>query len=105
MTIADISSSADIFELDVLWISPDANLWVAQGSGEFIGMVEFTDGHFVSTDRAGSVIDSYSDLPAARSAVVNHATMLESFANSGRRMRNHSAIPSRAPAAFYRRGR
>ncbi|RFA15506.1 hypothetical protein B7R22_06665 [Subtercola boreus] len=61
-------------------------------------MVEFVDGHFISTDRAGGIIDPYSDLPAARQAVVNHATMLDSFANPGSRrasVRRGAAVSAR----------
>ncbi|RFA13729.1 hypothetical protein B7R21_07805 [Subtercola boreus] len=101
MTI-DILPAARSLDLHVLWIRPDTDLWVAQGSGEFIGMVEFVDGHFVSTDRGSRVIDSFSDLPAARQAVVNHATMLDSFANPGSR-RASARRGASVSARFLRR--
>ena len=51
------------------WSSPDENLWVASNLGEFAGMVEFRDGHFVAGDRTGRELGVFSSIPAARSAV------------------------------------
>lgn len=102
MTAVDSPATAVSFDCDVLWICPDTNLWVAQGSGEFLGMVEFAEGHFVSTHRAGGLIDTFSDLPAARRAVVDHASMLDSFADTGKR--RSSLRPGVVVAdRFYRR--
>jgi hypothetical protein len=51
------------------WSSPDENLWVASNLGEFAGMVEFRDGHFVAGDRTGNTLGNFSSIPAAREAV------------------------------------
>jgi hypothetical protein len=51
------------------WSSPDENLWVASNLGEFAGMVEFRDGHFVAGDRTGNELGNFSSIPAARDAV------------------------------------
>jgi len=51
------------------WSSPEENLWVASSLGEFAGMVEFRDGHFVAGDRTGNELGNFSSIPAARDAV------------------------------------
>jgi hypothetical protein len=67
------------------WTAPDENLWVASNLGEFAGMVEFRDGHFVAGDRTGNILGNFSSIPAAREAVDVSITM------------SHSRIAALAP--------
>lgn len=53
----------------ILWASPETDLWVASRSGEYAGMVEFRDGHFVARDSTGGSLGEFSSIPAARDAV------------------------------------
>ncbi|MFB2580784.1 hypothetical protein ACEXQD_06005 [Herbiconiux sp. P15] len=53
------------------WASPETRLWVATHDGEYAGMVEFTDGHFVTHDRAGRTVGTSSSLPAAQRAILH----------------------------------
>jgi hypothetical protein len=57
----------------ISWRSPELNLWVATSNGEYAGMVEFLDGHFVARGRTGDVIDHFSSIPAAQEAVTGRA--------------------------------
>lgn len=52
------------------WSRPAENLWIATLHGEYTGMVEFADGHFVATDSTGGPIDAFSAIPQAQAAVV-----------------------------------
>jgi hypothetical protein len=58
----------------ISWRSPELNLWVATSNGEYAGMVEFLDGHFVARGRTGDVIDHFSSIPAAQEAVAGRAS-------------------------------
>ena len=69
MTTVDIRINEATEPVDVVWATPDSNLWVATVAGEFAGMVEFADGHFVVTDHTGSVVTSESSIPAAQAAL------------------------------------
>jgi len=69
MTAVDIRINEAAQPVDVVWANPDNNLWVATVDGEFAGMVEFSDGHFVVTDHAGSTVATESSIPAAQAAL------------------------------------
>jgi hypothetical protein len=57
----------------ISWRSPELNLWVATSNGEYAGMVEFLDGHFVARGRTGDIIDHFSSIPAAQDAVTERS--------------------------------
>jgi hypothetical protein len=59
--------------ITMVWSSPEVGLWVAMGDGEYAGMIEFADGHFVARGRTGEIIDTFSSIPVAKSAVVARA--------------------------------
>jgi len=69
MTAVDIRINEATKPVDVVWSTPDINLWVATVEGEYAGMVEFADGHFVVTDHTGSIVTSESSIPAAQAAL------------------------------------
>ena len=52
-----------------LWAQPADQLWIASVDGEFAGMIEFADGHFITTDRRGGLLDNFSGIPHAMRAV------------------------------------
>jgi hypothetical protein len=56
----------------ILWTSPEENLWVANHNGEYAGMVEFVDGHFVSRDNTGHLLGTEVSVRAAKLLVQNH---------------------------------
>jgi len=58
---------------DPLWAQPADQLWIASVDGEFAGMIEFADGHFIATDRTGMLLDTFSGVPRAMHAVATQA--------------------------------
>ena len=60
----------------VTWASPDAVTWVATREDEFIGMVEFYDGHFVANDTANCTYRSFGSLNDAKRAIEDPARTL-----------------------------
>jgi len=60
---------AQVVDAPVSWTAPETDLWVASRSGEYAGMVEFHDGHFVARDSTGNEIGFFSSIPAAQAAV------------------------------------
>jgi hypothetical protein len=57
-------------DLVLSWVSPEDNLWVASVNGEYAGMVEFEDGHFIVRDPTGHDLGSHSSLPDAKALIV-----------------------------------
>lgn len=57
----------------MLWTSPVENLWIGNRGGEYAGMIEFSEGHFVARDRTNAVIDVFTDIPSAQLAVLSAA--------------------------------
>jgi hypothetical protein len=55
------------------WTSPEDSLWVANVSGEYAGMVEFADGHFLVRDSTGHELGSHSNLRDAKALVADRA--------------------------------
>jgi hypothetical protein len=72
MTVLDIRINEATKPVDVVWSSPDTDLWVATIDGDFGGMIEFVDGHFVVTDQTGSIVTSASSIPSAQAALEEH---------------------------------
>jgi len=77
MTAVDIRINEATQPVDVVWSTPDNNLWVATVDGEFAGMVEFADGHFVVTDHTGSTVTSESSIPAAQAALPTRVSLAQ----------------------------
>lgn len=78
--ITDISTAPNIdAPVEPLsWSAPEPKLWVANQQGEYAGMVEYLDGHFLATGARGEDFGEYSDRGQAQDAV-RHG-------GSGRRM-------------------
>ena len=57
----------------MLWTSPAQDLWIGNRGGEYAGMVEFADGHFIARDRTNTLIDTFTDIPSAKLAVLTTA--------------------------------
>ena len=66
MTLIDMTTDRP---LDVVWASPETGLWVASILGDYAGMIEFAEGHFVVSDAAGRVIASAPSIPEAKAAL------------------------------------
>lgn len=54
---------------EVEWLSPEPKLWVGSRQGEFAGMVEFSNGHFLATDRIGASLGAHPTLDLAKQRV------------------------------------
>ena len=74
MTIID-TRSHDTAVAGLSWSSPDKDLWVANLDGDYAGMVEFRDGHFIVQNHLGETVATCSSIPTAMEA-------LESAANA-----------------------
>jgi len=85
----------------MLWTSPESNLWVADSDGEYAGLVEFRDGHFVARNRTDTALGVFSDIPSAKSAVTAAAhekrTLLTLLASG-----THTDTPPVAPHRLTR---
>lgn len=57
----------------LLWTTPDADLWVANRDGEYAGLVEFTDGHFIARDSTGHILGTEVSVAAAKLLVRSQA--------------------------------
>jgi len=95
MTLFDTRSEPVEATAEVVWSAPDTNLWVATINGDYAGMIEFTDGHFVVRDHAASVIATCSSIPAAQNALASHAPSAQAKAHEAL---SH-AIAALAPSA------
>lgn len=76
MTILHNRPTGPVAPLNISWTSPDANLWVATIDGDYAGMIEFKDGHFVVQSHAGEQVATCTSIPAAQSALATHARSL-----------------------------
>jgi hypothetical protein len=55
----------------LLWSTPESKLWVAMRDGEYAGMIEYAEGHFVVAGPEGQRLGSHSDLARAMAALEN----------------------------------
>ena len=53
----------------IRWMSPESGLWVATRDGEFLGMIERTDGRYHASDAHGRPRGSFEGLGDAQFAV------------------------------------
>lgn len=51
------------------WSNPESQLWIANRDGEYAGMVEYADGHFLASGSRGEDLGSFSDRTQAMDAV------------------------------------
>ena len=51
------------------WATPESKLWIASRNGEYAGMIEYTEGHFLATGATGFDLGGFSDLGQAMAAV------------------------------------
>jgi hypothetical protein len=51
------------------WATPEAKLWIASRRGEYAGMIEYTEGHFMATGATGFDLGGYSSLAQAMASV------------------------------------
>jgi len=69
MTILDTRPHDTAVVAELSWSSPDTDLWVASRSGDYAGMVEFRDGHFVVQNHLGETVATCSSIPTAQAAL------------------------------------
>ena len=51
------------------WSTPESKLWIAARQGEYAGMIEYTEGHFMATGATGFDLGAFSDLAQAMESV------------------------------------
>ncbi|MCU1404533.1 MAG: hypothetical protein JWQ43_836 [Glaciihabitans sp.] len=66
MTLFDTRPVTNAAPVEIVWSTPDRNLWVAMVNGDYAGMIEFTDGHFVVRDMANHIVATAVSIPAAQ---------------------------------------
>ncbi|MFF2050576.1 hypothetical protein ACFVU2_03150 [Leifsonia sp. NPDC058194] len=54
---------------DVTWTTPESRLWVATRASSFVGLIEFTENHFLVTDSTRTVIGTFAGLAQAKAAL------------------------------------
>jgi hypothetical protein len=69
MTMFDTRRDAVSTTADLAWSNPDFDLWVATVGGDYAGMVEFTEGHFVVRDAMAAPIATCSSIPEAQATL------------------------------------
>lgn len=69
MSITLTHPEMDATRFELSWTSPADDLWVAKLNGEYAGMVEFADGHFIARGHTAELIDNFSSIPDAKAAV------------------------------------
>ncbi|WP_440710591.1 hypothetical protein [Herbiconiux sp. YIM B11900] len=52
------------------WSNPESQLWIAYREGEYAGMVEYGDGHFLASGSRGEDLGTFSDRTQAMNAVL-----------------------------------
>ncbi|MFB2556191.1 hypothetical protein [Herbiconiux liangxiaofengii] len=51
------------------WSTPESKLWIAARRGEYAGMIEYTEGHFMATGATGFDLGAFSNLTQAMESV------------------------------------
>lgn len=70
--VTNIRTARPVTELSpVIWAEPESKLWVGARDGEYAGMIEYAEGHFVCTGPTGEPLGSASDLTQAMSVVTS----------------------------------
>jgi len=103
MTMLEMTQTELAAPAAIAWSSPDINLWVATLAGEFAGMIEFSQGHFVVSDATGSLIATTTNIPAAQDALENGAAPVAVRQMPTGLTFKTPSILSRAPRTAYRR--
>jgi hypothetical protein len=94
-----MAQHADATSNTVSWVSPHPQLWVATVNGEYLGMVEFTDGHFVANDTMRATYASFASLAEAKLALESpELSRLPELPGAT------SASPARSRVGYRRRG-
>ena len=71
--LANANPGVPVAPSRLLWTTPEANLWVANRYGEYAGMVEFADGHFIARDNTGHILGTEVSVAAAKLLVRNNS--------------------------------
>jgi hypothetical protein len=72
MTIFDTRAATKVSPAEILWTTPDANLWVATVDSDYAGMIEFDDGHFVVRGMTNNTVATCATIPAAKDAFAKY---------------------------------
>ena len=67
--------SAHLVPDSVTWATPDATTWIGSRGEDLMGIVEFSDGHFIASDCSGAS-RSFGSLNDAKRAIEDPARTL-----------------------------
>ena len=110
MTTLDSRTSSKVAPAEISWTTPDTNLWVATVDGDYAGMIEFDNGHFLVRNQTNSAIATHISVPRAQDALAEHlrARALPAAArllNALTHLDTRSPFLDRRPRPGYARGK
>ena len=73
--MASAVGSAHLVPDSVMWATPDATTWIGSRGEDLMGIVEFSDGHFIASDSSGAS-RSFGSLNDAKRAIEDPARTL-----------------------------
>lgn len=105
--MAEAAPNARVAPTALLWTTPEASLWVANRAGEYAGMVEFADGHFIARDSTGHILGTEVSVAAAKLLVRSHVDadtgLLGAMQNTIQRVTDSLSASIAKPNPHYHR--
>jgi hypothetical protein len=110
MTIFDSRTSSKVVPAEISWTTPDENLWVATVDGDYAGMIEFDNGHFLVRNKTNNTIATRISIPTAQDALTDHVRSralpaAARFFNALTQSERRSPFLDRRPRPGYARGK
>ena len=110
MTIFDSRPTRTVVPAQITWAAPDTNLWVATLDGNYAGMIEFDNGHFVVRNLVNTAVATTATIPSAQrafSAYVDAQSKSPAvrFFRSLTTPTSHTPFLDRRPRPDYARGK
>lgn len=105
--LTDAEPSVPVAPVGLLWTTPEADLWVANRNGEYAGMVEFVEGHFIARDSTGHFLGTEVSVAGAKLLVRSEADadtgLLGAMQNTLQRVTESLSVPFAKPHPHYHR--
>lgn len=110
MTIFDNRTSSNVAQAEISWTTPDANLWVATVDGDYAGMIEFDNGHFLVRNKTNTTIATQISVLRAQDALAEHVhsrslPVAARLFNALTQLEKRSPFLDRRPRPGYARGK
>lgn len=110
MTIFDNRTSGNVAPAEISWTTPDTNLWVATVNGDYAGIIEFDNGHFLVRNKTNHTIATHASVLRAQKALAEHVhsrslPAAARFLNAITQLDKRSPFLDRRPRPGYARGK